>query len=378
MVSKYINNAYKRQTFSKYENLYLVCLILVGTIVRIIYHYNRPFIGDEVGTLIYTEKSISYILSHFESWLTMNYFILLEKIVFRLSGHNQMVLAFIPFIAGISTIPLTAILAKHFTSTKVALISATLVAMNSYLIHFSGIIRSYSLLAALSLAVIILFFNWFSNRTYKNGVYVSVASYFLVLSHLNGIYVLAYILLILCIDWFSMLARKEKSGVSTLLIPLFGSFLFMMASYIKIFSGVFAWGIPYHDVPPTNIAYIPYVFSQYFGFGFYGWPSAVLMICAALATFKYERPSLILWPYLILPIILISVQGISYFPWGYSRFLIILLPICIIFIAEEIQRFSSFLVPDNSNVFGIFLTIMLLITWGPNLQSGYETKFDYP
>jgi hypothetical protein len=323
------------------------------------------------------EKSIPFLLTHFESWLTMNYFILLEKIVFRLAGYHQAVLSLIPLIAGIATIPLTALLARQFTSTKTALLSATLVVANSYLIYYSGIIRSYSLLTAFSLLVVILFFKWSLNRNYKNGIYLALACYLLILSHPNGVYTIGYILLILGLDVLDTLRRKEKPSTLTFLLPFLGSVLLMIVSYLRIIPPFLEWGTPWHDTPPTSIDYLPYVFSEYFASGYFGWLSAILLISGILSTVRSLKPLLILLPSLVLPIILISVQGISHYPWAYSRFLIFMLPICILFIAEGIQSLSSLTGTHLKNL-SLALTVILLITWIPNLLSSYHTKIDFP
>ena len=200
MINKYILRHNRTQSFSHPERWYLLCLTIIGAIIRLLYQYNRPFVGDEVGTLFYMNQSISYLLSHFDTWLTMNYFILLEKFMAYLGGNNQVSLCFIPLLAAIVTIPLTAVLARMITSTRVALIAATLLTMNPYLIYYSGIIRAYSLLTALSLLVMILFFRWYAHRTLRNGIYLSLACYFLMLSHLNGVYTVCYVLLITGMD----------------------------------------------------------------------------------------------------------------------------------------------------------------------------------
>ena len=113
-------------------------------------------------------------------------------------------------LAGVATIPLTAVLARKITSTRVSLIALTFVAFNPYLIMYSGIIRSYSIVAALSLLVLILFFRWFLDRSLKNGVYVSIACFFLILSHPEGVYMLPYIGLIAGLDWIYKLKNNES------------------------------------------------------------------------------------------------------------------------------------------------------------------------
>jgi len=377
MAEKYINNENRNLPFSKNDYFYLVFLIALGGIVRLYYHHNRPFVGDEVGTLIYMKESASFILSHFSTWLSMNYFILLEKALLWMAEDNRQILVLVPELAGITTIPLTAILAKMLASKKVALISATLVTFNPYLISFSGIIRSYSLLTALSLLAIILFFKWYKNRTSQNGIYASLVCYLLMLSHLNGAYTLAYIGFLFGLELLYTLVNKSRANLSTMLIPLSVSLILTIISYMKIVADVLAVGVQWQDQPPTSIAYIPYVFSSYFGSGFYGWLSIILMTSAILLTFRTQKPLLILMPYIVLPIILISIQGISHFPWAYARFLILIVPICIIFIAEGIEYFSLYL-PINKNTIMTGITVMLIASWLPGLEQGYRIKISEP
>lgn len=377
MIKKFIDNPNRKQSFSRNEWLYLLGLIIVGTIIRVAYHHDRPFTNDEVGTLIYIKQNALFILSHFTSWLTMNYFILLEKVLLSLVENNQSILALIPEVSGIITIPLTAILAKMFTSKKTALISATLVTTNAYLISYSGIIRSYSLLAALSLFSIILFFYWFSNRTYKAGFFTAIACFLLMLSHLNGVYTLAYIIILTGMEILDAWVKREKQKTLTLLIPLSISLLFAGLAYIKLVPEIIITGIRWQDIPPTGITYIPYAFATYFAGGFAGVFLALLMLSSFLVAYKQELPSLILFPYIVLSIMLVSLQGISHYPWAYARFLIFLLPICIIFISEGIQFYSS-LFSRYKNAISVALTVLILITCTPNLLNSYNKNTEYP
>jgi uncharacterized membrane protein len=376
-MTKSIADHHRAQSFSKYESGYLVCLTIVGATIRILYHYNRPFVGDEVGTLIYMDKDSLYLLSHFESWLTMNYFILLEKFMAYCAGYNHVSLTLMPLIAGIITIPLTYMLSCRVSSKHVAIIAATLVTFNPYLIDFSGIIRAYSILTALSIIVLILFFKWYVHRTFTNGVYVALACYFLMLSHLNGAYTVCYVLLITGVDWILSFKKRQRSHMTTLLCPLVIALLLVAISYVNIYPAISIWGLPWHDVPPTSIAYVPYVFSQYFGDGYYGWLSAVLLISALFVTYKYDMPLLKLCPYLILPVILISIQGLSHFPWAYARFIIFVVPVYIIYMSEGIHVYASSVV-RLTNVVSTILVIGLIVTWIPGFQKMLSNKHEYP
>src|SRR6266699_2559534 len=171
-IDKHIHSLSQLRDFSRREQWYLLCITIIGASIRLLYLHDKPFFGDEVGTVIYIEKDISYLLSHFAIWLSMNYFIVMEKLVAGLFGKSMFSLGFVPLVAGVWTIPLTAFLAARFASPRIALIAATLTCMNPYLMEYSGIIRSYSLLTALSLLVMILFLKWLTVRSYKNGIWV--------------------------------------------------------------------------------------------------------------------------------------------------------------------------------------------------------------
>lgn len=375
----FLNSLHPPSKFSQNEKIFLLLITASGAAVRIIYFYKRPFFGDDIGTLIYIDKDFSYILSHFSTWLTMNYFIGLEKLVAVIFGKNPFFLKFIPITAGILTIPLTALLALRFSSSRVAMVAAALTAMNPCLIHYSGFIRSYSLLAAISILVIIQYFKWHTARTYQHGIMVSIWILFLVLIHPNGAYTVAYLLFLMGVEFLNSSEKKEYiNSAATLLIPLITSFLLIAASYEKIFPEMLKEGAKWHDIPPISISYIPYVFTSYFSPGFYGWLSIAFLITGALASYKYEKPILLLLPAIFIPIFLISVQGLSHYPWGYVRFLIFILPIAIIFIAEGIYFFTQKYFPDKFLILTSAITIAILLTWTPQIIFIFKLKADYP
>ena len=118
-----------------------------------------------------SKKSSAYILTHFSTWLSMNYFILVERWISRLCGATDWRLTILPLTAAIAIIPLTASVALKFTgSSRTALIAAGLAAFNPYLVMWGPVIRSYSLLVAFSLLAINEFFTWYSRRDWWSGV----------------------------------------------------------------------------------------------------------------------------------------------------------------------------------------------------------------
>jgi len=164
-----------------------ICLCTLALLAAL--QYGRVFLGDEIGTLKYLKKSPTYILTHFATHLSMNYFILVEKGVAWLCGGADWQLTLLPMAAAIAIIPLTASLALKFTgSTRTALIAASLAAFNPYLVAAGPAIRAYSLLVAFSLLAINEFFHWYQQRDWWNGVRCAAVVLLLLLAHLNGVY----------------------------------------------------------------------------------------------------------------------------------------------------------------------------------------------
>lgn len=207
---------------SRGERLVLGVICLCSLILLVALQHGRIFLGDEIGTLRYLKQTPTYILTHFRIWLTMNYFILVEKGVASLCGATDWRLTLLPMGAAIAVIPLTASLALKLTdSTRTALVAATLAAFNPYLVMLGPTIRAYSLLAAFSLLAINEFFRWSQWPGWRNGVRCAAAVLFLLLTHLQGIYIVAFLVLLLIVQSLSGIRRFLWES-RTLLIPLGG------------------------------------------------------------------------------------------------------------------------------------------------------------
>lgn len=373
------NGSAGRANLSKNAKLYLLGIAIIGSLIRIALCYDKPFLGDEVGTLIYIKKDIPYLLSHFATWLTMNYFLVAEKLVSGLLGENALGLELIPLSAGIMTIPLTAILATRFTSQRTALAAATLIALNPYLIQYSGIVRAYSLLTVLSLLLLIVFFRWYDLPTFRSGLAVAAVSLALILAHPNGVYSLACPFVILAADAIDPSKRNTSlRRLPSLLFPLALSMVVTMIAYSKIAPEMLHEGATWHGIPPTTVSYIPYIFGQYFSEGFFGWLSALCLLSGIVGAYKYEKPVGLLLPCIVLPILLMSIQGVSYFPWQFARFLIFIVPIIVIFIAEGVEYFATRFFSRHSFRMTLAILLILVFTWLPRGYAVADERTSHP
>ena len=237
------------QRLSMREALALGILTICGLGLRVALQYGRVFLGDEIGTLNYLKKSPGYILTHFQTHLSMNYFILVEKGIAWLCGGADWRLTLLPLAAAAAAIPLTASVALKFTaSTRTALTAAGLVAFNPYLVAWGPAIRSYSLLVAFSLLAINEFLHWYAQCSWWKGARCAAAVLLLLLVHLNGVYIVAFLLLLLAIETISAGwsgGRRFLWGSRSLWVPLAvaalacrGGLLALAARYRKTQQGM--------------------------------------------------------------------------------------------------------------------------------------------
>src|SRR5215475_14622104 len=81
---------------SRRQRVVLGALCLCVLVLIAAFQHGRVFWGDEIGTLRCLKRSPTYILTHFQVWLTMNYFILVEKGVAWLCGAADWRLTLLP------------------------------------------------------------------------------------------------------------------------------------------------------------------------------------------------------------------------------------------------------------------------------------------
>ena len=274
-----------------------ICLCTLALLAAL--QHGRVFLGDEIGTLRYLKESPSYILTHFGTWLSMNYFILVEKGVAWLCGAADWRLTLLPIAAAVAIIPLTASLALKFTgSTRTALIAASLAAFNPYLVYWGPAIRAYSLLVALSLLAINEFFHWYQQRDWWSGVRCAAVVLLLLLAHLNGVYTVAFLVLLLAAETISAGwsgGRRFLWESRTLWIPLGGVAIIVGIAYWRLLPDIAKvnkeWGT---DTPPTSMGYIPQVFTTFMGVGYAALLSLLLLLAGSWSAIREKRGLLLL------------------------------------------------------------------------------------
>jgi hypothetical protein len=342
--------------------------------------HGRIFLGDEIGTLRYLKETPTYIVTHFRIWLTMNYFILVEKGVASLCGVIDWRLTLLPIGAAIAIIPLTASLALKLTgSTRTALLAATLAAFNPYLVMLGPTIRAYSLFAAFSLLALNEFFHWNQWRGWRNGVRCAAAVLFLLLTHLQGIYVVAFLVLLLIVQSLSGIRRFLWES-RTLLIPLGAVAMIVGLAYWRLLPDMArankVWGGGY--TPPTSMGYLPRVFIMYMGNTYAAFLSVLLLAIGCWSAARDKQPLLLLCVAIIVGPILMSLQGIAIDAGGFARYLIFSLPLLLIVIAEGVDWITRHIRVRWAAIAAWGLAALIVACWTPCIHAQFLHQTRWP
>ena len=357
-----------------------VCTLALGAA----YQYDRVFAGDEIGTLIYLKKSPAFILTHFvHPWLSMNYFILVEKGIAWLCGSMDWRLTLLPLAAAVAIIPLTASLALKFTgSTRTALIAASLAAFNPFLMRWAPAIRAYSLLVAFSLLAINEFFHWYRQRDWWRGVRCAAAVLLLLLTHPNGVYTVAFLILLLIVEGVSAGfsgARRLLWESRTLWIPLAGAAIIVGAAYWRLLPDMAKINREVDTVtPPTSMGYMPQVFRFYMGVGYGALLSVLLLLAGCWSAVRERRALLLLCGAVILGPVLMSLQGVSVHSGDYARYLIFSLPLLLILMAAGIDWLARHVWMRGAPITAWGLTGIILACWAPYIHAQFLMKKQWP
>ena len=365
---------------SQGERLILVGICLFSLILFAALQHGRLFLGDEIGTLRYLKQTPAYILTHFRIWLTMNYFILVEKGIASLCGTTDWRLTLLPIGAAIAVIPLTASLALKCTgSTRTALVAATLAAFNPYLLMLGPTIRAYSLFTAFSLLAINEFFRWSQRPGWWNGVRCAAAVLLLLLAHMQGVYLVAFLVLLLIVQSLSGIKGFLRES-RTLLIPLSVVAIIICLAYWRLLPDIArvnkVWGGGY--TPPTSIGYIPRVFVMYMGNSYAAFLAVLLLSAGCWSAARDKYPLLLLCGAIFVGPILMSLQGIAIDPGGYARYLIFSLPLLLILIAEGIDWIARHIRARWAAIAAWGLAVLIVAFWTPCIHAQFLHQTRWP
>lgn len=353
----------------------LLAIVLGGALLRIAYQSGRSFAGDEIGTLLFLKEDYAVLLGEFRSWLTMNVYLAGLKALAAVAGNSPWVLVAPSLLASIAVVPLVAAITLRLSSARHALLAAALVAYNPYLVLYSVQIRSYMLLTLFVLLAILWLLDWQHAPGWRGGCKVAAASTAAFLIHPNGFYsvvaLAAWLVLLRRLDRPANWTRAQGRALASLLVPSGVMLALAGLVYWPLLDDMAVFRKQWSYTPPTNVAYLPELFENYFGGGYCSLVSLLVLAAGAWRASRENRAVLALALLVGIPMIVASLLGVSHFPWAYARFLIPGLPLLIVFMA------CAGPTSGNRLAAGVLAGVPFL-AWLPAHVKMFEWKRDYP
>ncbi|MBI3940369.1 MAG: glycosyltransferase family 39 protein [Acidobacteria bacterium] len=355
---------------------YLWILTLIstaGAVIRVASQVGRPFIGDEVGSLLSLQHSYTDLMTHFGTWQSMNAYLMMLKALSENLGSSPWVLVMPTLMAGIALVPLVCAVASRLFSARLGLLAAALTAFNPFLIECSLQIRSYSLLAALSLACLVCFIDWCNAPGWLSGIGSAAFGSLALLMHLNAIYFLAFLFFLLLIWFWHNRSEVRLLRLLSLLLPMVILLGLAAATLLPLLPDMAEIRGVWSSAPPTSVNYLPTVMDMYFTNGFWLLPTLFLLVCGfCSAARRSDLSSAVLLLGILIPPAATSLMGVSHYPWAYARFLIDILPLMLIVIVVGIdavspRRWAQWL-----------LLAIVTATWAPRIGNLLVKKDESP
>jgi hypothetical protein len=342
--------------------------VVFGAGLRLAYQVGRPFMRDEVGSLLYIARDYGTLLTHFDTWNTMNYYLVLAKALGDATSQYSWALVAPSLVAGTAAIPAIAALALRLTSSRTALLAAFFTAVNPFLVFYSVQIRSYMLLVLFCVGALVFFLDWAGSRGWRMGVACAVCSGLALLSHPNALYALAFVGV-----WFVLEARRSREGLASLVAPAAVSAAVVAFAYLPLVEPMREFRPQWSDAPPTSWNYLPDLARHYFAGGAAAIPSLLLLALGLWSASQTNHRLALLALGIAVPMGVASMLGVSVYPWDFARFLIPVLPPCLILMAEGAVHLAR-----GRPVLAPVLGLLLAASWTPSFAESLAKRRDYP
>jgi hypothetical protein len=349
----------------------LVVVTVLGALLRIAHQVDRPFVGDDQGTLHYLDSSYGFLLTTFDIWVTMNYFMVLLKALRDAFGDSPWVLVAPCLAVGVATIPVVHRLARRYLDERTALIPPLFLAVSPLMIEFSASLRSYMLLVCFSLVALLAMLRWTDAPGWRRGIVCAVWAAVAMIAHPNALYPLSFLGVLLLLH-----LRSSREHLATLLAPLAAAALVVVLAYLPLRAGMASYRADWTVPPPSDWGYLPTMARRYFGGGWSAVPSLLLFGVGLWAAIRERAPLAVLGLGILAPLCVASLLGVSTIVGAYARFLSPILPLVFLFVAKGIATIANG--TSRARAVGAVLTLLVVVSWVPRWQRSHDTKHAAP
>lgn len=274
--------------------------------------------------------------------------------IFKIFGYTELIARLFSAVLGVVSIYALYILAKEIFNKKVALVSAFLLAINSFHLYHSQEARPYILLFLFSILSFYGLSVYLKNPNLKNSIKYGGFSGLMLLSHFFGLFVVFAQLFILLFFFlisekgtkFHFIKNTVVTGGIIILLFLPALKIFIKVSEIKEF-----W-----IAPPTEDSYT-LVFKEFFGHSemilsligvfilMYFWrlskESNSKLIYSEIIKNRTLFGFIILLPWISLVLLIPMIRSYMSVPMIISRYFIVVLPALLLIIAVGITQFKN-------------------------------------
>ena len=243
-------------------------------------------------------------------------------------------------------------------------------------------IRAYSALIALSMLALLAFLYWLRRPGPWRGSAFAVSAFLALLMHPNGLYPLLGIGVIYVMALVSRLRyapatqtrTQTLAQFSTLALPTLLAGLLTVLAYASIYPHMARRDTAF-DQAPTDISYLSMTWADWLGPGFFAWPSVALFALALWRAIEWRAPIRILIPILLVGPVLLSLQGASFYPWSYTRFLVYALPLLLVILAYGAWTLGQ---RPRYRIAGAASVAVILACWVPSIVEDVVKRTEYP
>jgi 4-amino-4-deoxy-L-arabinose transferase-like glycosyltransferase len=353
---------------SRYAQL-LLGLTLLGFFLRF-YHlgFNSLWL-DEASTYTFASMSLSGIWQATAGGeFNPPLFYWMEHVMLAL-GNNEVILRFIPALAGGLSIPLVYLVGKEFVDRNVGIIAAAACAFSPFLIYYSQEARAYAVMLFFVLLAMIFFLQALKTDSIRDWVLFGVLSALAFWCHFYALVIIGALVLYALAVKFPVL-RKDIGSIKPMII---GGAAFVVVCLPLILITIQLFALRTASAPTFGIqglGIISETFLEISGFSDLAMVLFIVLfiigICQAILIDKNKGLFLVL---LTLLTFVIS-YFVSYKIPMESRYLIFLAPIFFIGIAISYQPVWK-LFHNKGVVYG--LMVLVVIVGAPVLVNMYTT-----
>lgn len=358
------------KNYQKYCPLIIIlCLIVIGTVLRL-YHLDfNSFWLDEAATHVFTQQSVG------EYWQLLSnlgevhppLFYLVEKIILPF-GSSEFLYRLFPALFGIASIPLFFIIGKKMFGSPVGLIMAALIAFSPFHIQYSQDARMYTLLLFLTAFALILYLEAIKSNNKKYWIVFGLVSALAIWTHF-----MAFIFIGALIIYSVFYLVKEKKSPKNLGFSIIVMGV-LLSPLIFIIKGVFfnriasapTWGY-------TGDLFIVKSVIVLFSNNPVSFLFFAILFCLGSVWLFFEWKEKFYFIVAVLSISLVTGFFLSYKMPIDPRYFIFLLPLLYAIIASSALPFLQRV--SKKTVIAIFIVLFVCV-WSVQLSGYYNTPIN--